>query len=221
MKPLLKFNMKIPWNKRKKRAFYSKTLFVLLCLLTILSDYNVALQRLNTNYEHQNNKRNVDDITTTTAVIQKDLISDDAFNNITTNCPSLDRRIYKGHSPIGFLNFGPNDTSKITYEKVSMENSKTLEGCLNECCNVKTSCEAIFSYSNNSILNCFMITCHEGRYCLPSKSSKSVENSTSVVLLRPPSGVSKNILHFEICLIYSTNVDKFIYLYQDIIHFNF
>ena len=202
MKPPLKFNMKIPWNKKKKRAFYSKTLFVLLCLLTILSDYNVALQRLNTKYEHQNYKRNVDDITTiTTAVIQNDLISDDAFNNITTNCPSLDRRIYKGHSPIGFLNFGPNDTSKITYEKVSMENSKTLEGCLNECCNVKSSCEAIFSYSNNSILNCFMITCHEGRYCLPSKSSKNVENSTSVVLLRPPSGVSKNVLHIEIRLI--------------------
>ena len=202
MKTPLKFNMKIPWNRKKKKAFYSKTLFVLLCLLTILSDYNVALQRLNTNYEHKNNKRDVDHITTTTtAVIKKDLISDDAYNSITTNCPSLDRRIYKGHSPIGFLNFGPNDTSKITYEKVSMENSKTLEGCLNECCNVKTSCEAIFSYSNNSLLTCFMITCHEGRYCLPSKSSKSVENSTSVVLLRPPSGVSDNVLNFELFLI--------------------
>lgn len=33
-----------------------------------------------------------------------------------------------------------------------------------------------------------MITCQEGKYCLPTKSTKNVENSTAVVLLRPPSG---------------------------------
>lgn len=186
MKPSLKFNLKIPWNGNKNISV--KMLFLLLILLSVISEYNAMLQNIFSSDVNVHNKRNVDE--STTAVIQKDSISDDDYSKLQLNCPNLDRKIYKGHSPTGFLTFGVNST-EISYEKVSDEKASSLDSCMDECCNQNNYCESIFAFSNNSVLNCFMITCQEGKYCLPAKSTKNVENSTAVVLLRPPSGVSR------------------------------
>ena len=185
MKPSLKFNIKIPWNGNKNISI--KMLLVLSVLFPVISEYNATLQNIFLNDVNVHNKRNVDE--STTAVIEQDSISDDDYSKLQRNCPSLDRKIYTGHSPTGFLTFGVN-TTKITYQKVPDEKASSLENCMDECCNQNNYCESIFAFSNNSVLNCFMITCQEGKYCLPAKSTKNVENSTAVVLLRPPSGVS-------------------------------
>ena len=193
------FNIKIPWIQGKTK--HLNMLFGLNILLFIVSKNTVSLQQIVTSDENLNNKRSVYDSTTfdlttedsTTAVIQKHSISDDAYSKISSNCPSLDRKIYKGHSPVGFLS-GLLNSTKITYEKVPNEKSSTLDECMDECCNQQKSCQSIFAFSNDTILNCFMLTCEEGKYCLPSKSTKNVENSTTVVLLRPPSGVSMRVI---------------------------
>ena len=161
--------------------------FLLSILFSLISEYNAMLQNIFLSDVNMHNKRSVDE--STTAVIQKDSISDDDYSKLQLNCPSLDRTIYKGHSPTGFLAFGVHST-KITYEKVPNEKASSLDNCMDECCNQNNYCESIFAFKNNSVLNCFMITCQEGKNCLPAKSTKNVENSTAVVLLRPPAGVS-------------------------------
>ena len=189
MKSSLKFGIKIPWNNgenKRLNIFYFVTI-----LLTIVSKFNVTLQDIPLSNHNLNNKRSVDE--STTAVIQKDAIDDDAYSKLAPSCPSLDRKIYVGHSPMGFL-AGELNSSKINYQKVSSKSVSSLDDCMDECCNKQSSCESIFAYVNNSVpepvLTCFMIACKEGKYCLPSESTKKLENSTAVILLRPPSGVS-------------------------------
>ena len=188
MKPSLKFVMKIPWNYTQDPC--KNLIYLITILVCIISQYNVTLQGIPLNNKNVNKKRSVD---LTTAVIQKDKIDDDAYSKLATSCPSLDRKIYVGHSPMGFL-AGELNSSKINYQKVSSKSVSTLDDCMDECCNKRSSCESIFAYVNNSVsesrLTCFMITCKEGKYCLPSESTKKLENSTAVILLRPPSGVS-------------------------------
>ena len=204
MKSSLKFGMKIPWNREGGDNKSTKLLCIITILLAIVSEYNVTLQNIPLNNDNLNNKRSVD---STTAVIKNDAIGDDAYNKLVSNCPSLDRKIYTGHSPMGFLLNGAN-TKNMTYQKVTTKSVTSLDDCIDECCNKQSSCESIFAFSNNSILSCFMITCQEGKYCLPSKSTKSLENSTAVVLLRPPSGVSFNKTYSLVY--YRTNNTNFI-----------
>lgn len=196
--------MKIPW-KFDGEIKCLKLLYFTTILLTIVSEYNVNLQNIPLNDDNLNNKRSVDD--STTAVIQKEAIDDDAFNKLSSNCPSLDRKIYTGHSPMGFLTMGLN-SSKISYEKVTTASVSSLDDCIDECCNKESSCESIFAFYNNSMLSCFMITCQEGKYCLPSKSTKSLENSTAVVLLRPPRSVSIYKLPYSCVHYRNSNISR-------------
>ena len=183
MKQRLKYNIKIPWNQD-----WTKMLFLFSIILVKICDYTVSLQQISINEKHVNNKRSVNDLTT--AVIQKDSISDDAYDKLASNCPSLDRKIYQGHTSLGLIEFEGKTNSKFKYEKISSSKVTSLDQCLDECCNSNNYCESIFAIYNSTGLTCFMITCQEGKYCLPSQSTKKLENSTAVVLLRPPKGVS-------------------------------
>ena len=182
MKQRIKFNIKIPWTYNS-----TKMLFIIYVILVIVSDYNVSLQQILPNIKHMNNKRSVED--STTAVIQQNSISDDAYSKLASNCPSLERQIYLGHSPMGLLKLGVNHTSKFSEVKVPDSKANSLDDCMNECCNSNDNCESVFAIFNSTSLNCYMMTCQEGKYCLPSKSTKKYENSTAVILLRPPNGV--------------------------------
>ena len=165
-------------------------LILFFIILAVVSDYTLSLQHISSYKHHVNNKRSVENLPT--AVIQKDSISDDEYEKLSSNCPSLDRKIYQGYSPTGFTTLGLYANSpKFVYEKVPDSKANSLDQCINECCSSNSSCESIFAFSNSSTLNCYMITCQEGKYCLPSKSTKK-GTSTAVVLLRPPSGVCYN-----------------------------
>ena len=200
MKQRLNFNIKIPWTQNS-----TKMLFLFGIILVKICEYTVSLQQISTNEKHVNNKRSVNDLTT--AVIQKDSISDDAYDKLASNCPSLDRKIYQGHTTTGLLTVGAKPNPKFSYEKIPSSKATSLDQCLDECCNSNNYCESIFVLYNSSGLTCFMITCHEGKLCLPAKSTKNMENSTAVVLLRPPNGV-------RIWAIYRLSIHNFIKLHQ-------
>ena len=184
MKQQTKFNIKIPWTYKS-----SNMLFLSFIILAVASDYTVSLQDIASFKNHVNNKRSAEN--SPTAVIQKESISDDEYEKLSSNCPSLDRKIYQGYSPTGFLTLGPTYVGpKFVTVKVPDSKANSLDQCINECCNSNSSCESIFAFSKSSTLNCYMVTCQEGKYCLPTKSAEKLGSSTAVVLLRPPRGVS-------------------------------
>ena len=186
MKPSVRFVMKIPWDFGRNKP--SSLLYFVVVFLTLISDYSVTLQ----NISSTNNALKENNGVKSPAVIYKESIDDDSYKRLAPNCPSLDRKIYTGHAPRAFLE-GQLTSPNVNYTKVS-KNVTKLDECINECCSDSNSgCQSIFAFLNDTTgaLSCFMVSCKEGQYCLPSKSRRQVlVNSTSVVLLRPPEGVS-------------------------------
>ena len=185
MKPSVRFVMKIPWDFGRNKP--SSLLYFVVVFLTLISDYSVTLQ----NISSTNNALKENNGVKSPAVIYKESIDDDSYKRLAPNCPSLDRKIYTGHAPRAFLE-GQLTSPNVNYTKVS-KNVTKLDECINECCSDSNSgCQSIFAFSNDTTgaLSCFMVSCKEGPCCLPSKSTNNLVNSTAVVLLRPPKGVS-------------------------------